>query len=175
MHNQISTAALSSCLPALHRFALQLTRNEDRANDLVQDCVERALRKSHLFDGANLRSWLFTICRRVFLNQIRSAKARGVSVELDDAPQAKLSTVESQEQIMHYNDVVDAFERLPAKDKVILSLVVIEGLKYEEAAAALGVPVGTVRSRLSRARNRLQEMVEGAVTEADGTQLASVV
>ena len=75
---------------------------------------------------------------------------------------------------MHYNDVVDAFERLPMKDRVIISLVVIEGLKYEEAAETLGVPVGTVRSRLSRARNRLQEMVEGTPVVAEGTQLASV-
>jgi RNA polymerase sigma-70 factor (ECF subfamily) len=76
---------------------------------------------------------------------------------------------------MHYNDVVDAFERLPLNDKVILSLVVIEGMKYEEAAAVLDVPVGTVRSRLSRARSRLMTMVEGENHENEGTQLAAVV
>lgn len=176
MQTQISTAALNECLPALNRFALQLTRNQDRAADLVQDCVERALRKAHLFDGANLRSWLFTICRRVFLNQIRSEKTRGVAVELDDAPQSRIASVETQEQTMHYNDVVDAFERLPMNDKVILSLVVIEGLKYEEAAEMLDVPVGTVRSRLSRARARLLAMVDAdAEATADGTKLVAVV
>lgn len=166
MHGHISAASLSECLPALHRFAFTLTRNEDRAADLVQDCVERALRKAHLFDGANLRSWLFTVCRRVFLNQIRSEKARGVAVELDDAPQSRLSVNDTQELSMHFRDVVDAFDGLPMNDKVVLSLVVIEGLKYEEAAELLDVPVGTVRSRLSRARVRLHGMIEGEEREA---------
>lgn len=175
MQTQISTAELNDCLPALHRFALQLTRNQDRACDLVQDSVERALRKAHLFDGSNLRSWLFTICRRVFLNQIRSEKARGVSVEIDDAPQSRLSSAQTQEQTMHFNDVVDAFQKLPVNDRVILSLVVIEGMKYEEAAEMLDVPVGTVRSRLSRARNRLMAMTEGENEAEEGTKLAAVV
>ncbi|PQA89368.1 RNA polymerase sigma factor [Hyphococcus luteus] len=175
MQTQISTAELNDCLPALHRFALQLTRNQDRACDLVQDSVERALRKAHLFDGSNLRSWLFTICRRVFLNQIRSEKARGVAVEMDDAPQSRLSSAQTQEQTMHFNDVVDAFQKLPVNDRVILSLVVIEGMKYEEAAEMLDVPVGTVRSRLSRARNRLMTMTEGENEAEEGTNLAAVV
>ncbi len=175
MQNQISTAELNDCLPALHRFALQLTRNQDRACDLVQDSVERALRKAHLFDGSNLRSWLFTICRRVFLNQIRSEKARGVAVDMDDAPQSRLASAQTQEQTMHFNDVVDAFHELPLNDRVILSLVVIEGMKYEEAAEMLDVPVGTVRSRLSRARNRLMTMIEGENEEEVGTKLAAVV
>lgn len=175
MQTQISTAELNDCLPALHRFALQLTRNQDRACDLVQDSVERALRKAHLFDGSNLRSWLFTICRRVFLNQIRSEKARGVAVEMDDAPQSRLSSAQTQEQSMHFNDVVDAFHKLPVNDRVILSLVVVEGMKYEEAAEMLDVPVGTVRSRLSRARSRLMGMVEGENETKEGTNLAAVV
>lgn len=176
MQNQISTAELTECLPALQRFAMQLTRNADRANDLVQDTVERALRKAHLFDGANLRSWLFTVCRRVFLNQIRSEKSRGHAVELDDAPPAKLAVAEAQEQIMHFNDVAAAFELLPMNDKVILSLVVIEGLKYEEAAEALDLPIGTVRSRLSRARSKLIDLVEyGATENGEGTTLSAVV
>ena len=175
MQTQISTAELNECLPALQRFALQLTRNQDRASDLVQDSVERALRKAHLFDGSNLRSWLFTICRRVFLNQIRSEKSRGIAVDMDDAPQSRLSSAQTQEQTMHFNDVVDAFQKLPVNDRVILSLVVIEGMKYEEAAELLDVPVGTVRSRLSRARTRLTTMIEGENDAQEGTQLAAVV
>ncbi|MBB4658840.1 RNA polymerase sigma factor [Parvularcula dongshanensis] len=162
----ITTTELNECLPALHRFAFTLTRNEDRANDLVQDCVERCLRKQHLFDGQNLRSWMFTVCRRVFLNQIRRDKVRGTPVDMDDAPQAKLSIDAAQEEKMHYQDVVEGFRDLPHNDKVVLSLVAIEGLKYEEAAELLDVPVGTVRSRLSRARSRLREALEqGAVQE----------
>lgn len=174
MQTQISTADLQACLPALQRFAVQLTRDADRAGDLVQDTIERALRKAHLFDGSNLKSWLFTICRRVFLNQIRSAKAKGTSVDLESVPQSFVSANDSQEQVMHYNDVATAFERLPLNDKIILSLIVMEGMKYEEAATLLEVPVGTVRSRLSRARTRLFEMVEGAGAE-QGTKSAARV
>lgn len=157
---RISSAELSACLPAVHRFAMTLTRNSDRAGDLVQDCVERCLRKQHLFDGGNLRSWMFTVCRRVFLNQLRRDKARGVSIDIEDAPVSKLSIDALQEDNMHYRDVVESFYELPHNDKVVLSLVAIEGLKYEEVAELLDVPIGTVRSRLSRARSRLRERLE---------------
>lgn len=155
----ISTAALSDCLPALERFAMSLTGTRDQADDLVQDTVERALKKAHLFDGSNLRAWMFTICRRLFLNQIRSRKTRGIAVPVDDAPQAALSIDERQEMSMHFQDVANAFEKLPLNDRVILSLVVMEGLKYEETAELLDIPIGTVRSRLSRARARLEAMI----------------
>jgi RNA polymerase sigma-70 factor (ECF subfamily) len=167
-HGHISKESLEECLPALKRFAFTLTRNEDRASDLVQDCVERALRKAHLFDGANLRSWLFTVCRRIFLNQIRSEKVRGTAVTVEDAPQLRLAVGQTQEIHMHFQDVSDAFEKLPMNDKVVLSLVVIEGLKYDEVAALFDVPIGTVRSRLSRARARLQSLIE-AKGEEEGT------
>ena len=159
-NSTITPEALAECLPALYRFAFSLTRTEDRAHDLVQDCVERCLNKQHLFDGQNLRSWMFTVCRRVFLNQIRRDKSRGIPVDMDDAPQSKLSIDASQEEKMHYQDVVEGFADLPHNDKVVLSLIAIEGLKYEEAAELLEVPVGTVRSRLSRARNRLRERLD---------------
>ncbi len=172
-NNAITAADLNECLPALQRFAFTLTRNEDRARDLVQDCLERCLRKQHLFDGQNLRSWMFTVCRRVFLNQIRRDKVRGVAVEMDDAPQSKLSIDAAQEEKMHYQDVVEGFRDLPHNDKVVLSLVAIEGLKYEEAAELLEVPVGTVRSRLSRARTRLRESLEAR--DLEGTAVAARV
>ncbi|MEM0930418.1 MAG: sigma-70 family RNA polymerase sigma factor [Pseudomonadota bacterium] len=156
----ISSFELSQALPALRRFAITLTRNEDRANDLVQDSVERCLRKQHLFDGENLRSWMFTVCRRVFLNQLRRENVRGVTVDLEDAPQHRLSIDPFQEERMHYKDVVTNFQKLPHNDKVVLSLVAIEGLKYEEAATLLKVPVGTVRSRLNRARQRLKDCLD---------------
>lgn len=162
MSATFTTAELYEVLPALRRFALSLTRNEDRADDLVQDSVERALLKSEYFEpGTNLRSWIFTVCRRVFLNQIRKQKSRGVSVELDDAPQVKLAEAAPQDGALAFSEMAGHFERLPLRDKVVLSLVVIEGMKYEEAATLLDVPVGTVRSRLSRARSRLKSLVDG--------------
>lgn len=171
----ITTAELQECLPALQRFALKLTRNADRADDLVQDCVERALNKQHLFDGQNLRSWMFTICRRVFLNQIRKEKSRGTQVDIENTPESKFSEKALQEEKMHFQDVVENFQKLPMNDKVILSLVVIEGLKYDEAAGVLEIPVGTVRSRLSRARNKLAELMSEHDAEEDGTTLAAVL
>lgn len=162
MSATFTTAELNEVLPSLRRFALMLTRSEDRANDLVQDSVERALLKSHYFEpGTNLRSWMFTLCRRLFLNNIRKNKTRGVSVEFDDAPQATLSVAPNQEARVEYAQMQECFDRLPRRDREILSMVAIEGWKYDEAASALGVPIGTVRSRLSRARARLRDMAEG--------------
>lgn len=168
-----SMTELHAILPALNRFAYTLTRNHDAAADLVQDSVERCLKKKHLFDGQNLRSWMFTVCRRVFLNQLRREKSRGTSVDIEDAPQSHLSIRALQEENMHYRDVVESFRELPLNDKVVLSLIAIEGLKYEEAADLLEVPVGTVRSRLSRARSRLRELIESGVTE--GTEASATV
>ena len=172
MNATFTTSELNDVLPALRRFALSLTRNEDQADDLVQDSVERAIAKSEYFEpGTNLRSWMFTLCRRVFLNQIRKQKTRGAVVDLDDAPQSSVAAAPTQYTSVECNEVIQGFDRLPMRDKVVLSLVAVEGLKYEEAAEVLDVPVGTVRSRLSRARARLKELVE-AGNDA-GADLAS--
>lgn len=174
MTSTLSATELNDCLPALSRFAMSLTGARDRADDLAQDTVERALNKAHLFDGSNLRAWLFTICRRLFLNQIRSRKTRGFSVPVEDAPQAALSISEGQEMAMHFNDVSDAFDRLPENDRMILSLIVMEGLKYVDVAQLLDIPIGTVRSRLSRARARLKDMIS-ATDDNEGTEVAARV
>ena len=161
MTKTFSTAELTEILPSLQRFAMSLTRNEDRANDLVQDSIERALLKADLYTpGTNLRSWMFTLCKRVFLNQIRREKSRGHNVELSDVPQAKVSEEASQEKTIEWRETSACFERLPAADKSVLSLVAVNGMKYEEAAEELDVPVGTIRSRLFRARERLKAMTD---------------
>lgn len=145
---------------ALRRFALLLTRSYEDAEDLAQDTIERALLKAHLFDGANLRSWLFTVCRRVFLNQIRKNKTRGVMTAIEDAPQSALRTECEQEAVLEFHRLVNCFDMLPVRDQAILSMIVFDGARYDEAAKAMSVPVGTIRSRLSRARARLQSYVE---------------
>ena len=160
MNAHVNSSTLNECLPALNRFALSLTKNQDRAADLVQDSVERALRKAHLFDGKNMRAWLFTICKRVFLNDIRRQKTRGRSIDFTEATHDKLALKQSQDLQMHCRDLEHAFARLPKRDQTILSLIAIEGLKYEETASELGIPVGTVRSRLSRARQRLRDSLD---------------
>ncbi|WP_425408781.1 RNA polymerase sigma factor [Hyphococcus sp.] len=152
---------LNDVMPALQRFAMSLTRNQEAAEDLVQDSIERALRKAHYYEpGTNFRSWMFTLCRRLFLNQIRKQKSQGVSVELDDSPQAKIAEPASQESSYEFHEVMEHFDKLPERDRDVISLIAIEGMKYTEAAKKLKTPVGTIRSRLSRARTRLKEMTE---------------
>lgn len=159
MSATFTTAELSDALPALRRFAFSLTRNEDDADDLVQDSVERALAKAHYFEaGTNLKSWLFTLCKRLFLNQMRRRQTQGHAIDIDDAPQSKIAEDASQEISAECRETLERFETLPMRDKVVLSLIVVEGVKYEEAAQILDVPVGTIRSRLSRARARLKEL-----------------
>lgn len=150
---------LAEEIPCLSRFALSLARDQQRAQDLVQDTLERAIIKAHLFDGVNLRSWLLTICRRIFLNNVRQTRMRGEAVDLDAAPTDAVSVPQEQDAKMRYLSVVKHFQALPLRDKVIISLIVFDGLKYEEVAKTLSVPVGTVRSRLSRARRRLLEQI----------------
>ncbi|MGE0407633.1 MAG: RNA polymerase sigma factor [Amphiplicatus sp.] len=151
---------LENEIAPLCRFALLLTKSYDDAEDLAQDTMERALIKAHLFDGANLRSWLFTVCQRIFLNRVRREKARGMSVELDDAPLGALSADGGQEEMMTYKRTAECIARLPERDQRLLSLIALHGARYEDAARETGAPVGTVRSRLSRARARLKEMVD---------------
>ncbi len=148
-------------LPALQRYACTLTRDSDRADDLVQDCVERALTRWHLYEqGTNLRAWLFTICRRLFLNECRKTATRGVHIEYEDVRMA-IPVKAQQEAKVELEELKSAFQTLPLNDKVVLSLITLEGLKYEEAAVLLNVPVGTIRSRLSRARSKLTVLLEG--------------
>ena len=150
---------------ALRRFALLLTKSYEDAEDLAQDTMERAMLKAHLFDGANLRSWLFTMCRRVFLNDIRKKKSRGSAVDIDDAPQAAMGVEGNQEAAADFSHLNDCFDQLPKRDQDILSIVVLKGARYEEAAKELKVPVGTVRSRLFRARERLKHLFENGSHE----------
>ncbi len=151
---------LKRCLPGLQRYSVSLTRSHDQAADLVQDCVERALRKAHLFDGANLQAWLTTLCRRVYLNSLRKAKTRGQTVEIDASSAHQLAVNPVQEDHLVYLDVVREFQLLAPCDQKILTVVGLEGNRYCDAAQMLQVPVGTVRSRLSRARARLAARIE---------------
>lgn len=160
MNQSLDPAELRSCLPGLYRYANSLTRNGDQALDLVQDSVERALTKAHLFDGVNLRAWLSTICRRIFLNEIRKRNSRGVVVHLDDSHPQWTAIEPDQEIKIHYQSVIAALERLSPNDQNVITLIAYDGMKYDEAATRLGIPTGTVRSRLSRARLRLTSVVE---------------
>ena len=143
-------------IPRLRRYARALTRNTTRADDLVQICLTRALAKSHLWQpGTNLRAWLFTILHNVHVNEVRRALREGVAVPVEDA--APLMTAPaSQDASLQLRDLDRAMARLAEEQRQVLLLVGLEGMQYEEAAMVLQIPVGTVRSRLSRGRAALK-------------------
>lgn len=156
-------------LPRLRRFARYLTRDTDHADDAVQECLVRAVDKIDTWQpGSNMRAWLFTILKNVLRNEARSF---GRFVATDPQPEDGDLTVvapAAQEAYMALLEVNEAFARLSAQHQEILLLVAIEGLKYEEAALVLDLPVGTIRSRLARARHELTCKMNGEAASATG-------
>lgn len=146
-------------LPHLRRYALFLARDVAIAEDLVQDCVERAIDRADQFKpGTSFRAWLFTILRSIFLNQQRRAANRPLAPE-DNATAIQSSVGASQESHVEMRQLETALQKLSSAHRDVLLLIVIEGFSYEEAADMLEVPLGTVRSRLSRARRELSDLI----------------
>lgn len=153
-------------IPRLRRYARYLARDMDRADDLVQECLARAISNLRQWKpGTNLRAWLFVILRNVHLNELRRDKRTTLDGELP-ASHPALGTPGNQEDHLALLETQAAFNRLSPEHKEILVLVVIEGLAYEEAASVLDVPVGTVRSRLSRARLTLKGLLGDEARQA---------
>lgn len=159
-------ASLDALVPALRRYAVALLRDREAADDLVQDCLERAVSRWTLRrrDG-DLRAWLFTILHNRFLDIVRRRRREGIWVALDDAPDLP-SVVAAAEGRLALGDVLTALNRLDTEDRAVILLVAIEDLSYDEAARVLGVPVGTIMSRLSRARGRLRRGLDGGAVPA---------
>lgn len=155
-------------LDDVYRFALSMTRDESDADDVVQETFLRAYRSWHTFEpGSECRKWLFTICRNVFL-RLRERERRRVDYGGDDAQlEALASGQEGVGSIAEHADVLSRVDLGPALERAIgelpevfrsaVALVDVEGMAYNEAASVLGVPVGTIRSRLFRGRRLLQE------------------
>jgi RNA polymerase sigma-70 factor (ECF subfamily) len=151
--------ALRPMLPRLRRFALWLARDPHAADDLVQSTVERALTKwTTRRDDESLRAWLFAILYRLFLDGKRrsSRYARLLGALRDDEP-----TWPSAERVAIAHSILGAFAALPVEQRSLLIWVTIEGMSYQEVADILDVPIGTVMSRLSRARRALRALGEG--------------
>lgn len=149
-------------IPRLRRYARHLVGDVDRADDLVQECLTRALGKRDSWTpGTNLRAWLFVILRNCHINELRRAQRSPISGE-PPLSEPDLARAGSQEARVALLEVRDAFLGLSEEHREVLLLVAVEELRYEEAAAILGVPLGTVRSRLSRARQALRAALEGA-------------
>src|SRR5471032_1598462 len=144
-------ADIAAHIPRLRRYARALTGDRDRAEDLVQDTLERALGKFHLWrHGSDLRACLFAIMHNVFINQLKARR----ELALDDAVEAGLESA-PQADMLEVRDLDSALRRLPHEQREVVLLVGLEQFSYAEAAKALGIPMGTVMSRLSRGRERL--------------------
>jgi RNA polymerase sigma-70 factor, ECF subfamily len=142
---------LEPLIPALRRFARALTRDAEIADDLVQDTLVRALRGEHLFHGGDLRTWLFTILLNLDRNRRRGLARRPVLAVIEEVepPGAPGSDGSAR-------DISRGLGLLPVEQREVLLLVTLEGMSYREAAETQGVPIGTIMSRLSRARTALR-------------------
>lgn len=148
-----------SYIPHLRRYARALLRNNTlAADDLVQDCLERALSRLHLWRrDSDMRAWLFTIMHNLYANQMRKVSNTPQFVELDPDHAHEQSNAE---QDLEVRDVQQAIDILSPDQREVLLLVTLEGLQYQEVATILGVPEGTVMSKLSRARDKLREIMQ---------------
>ena len=146
-------------IPRLRRYARALTRDLVSADDLVQDCLTRALGKLHLWqEGTDLRAWLFTILHNQYVNHVRRAVREGAAVGLSES-EPLLTRAPQQGKRLELRDLERAIAKLPEEQRSVILLVGLEGMRYEEVAAVLGVPVGTIRSRLSRGREALRRLM----------------
>lgn len=160
-------ADVEAAIPSLRRYALTLTRDVDAADDLVQDCLERALDKRRLWRPQGpVRAWLFAILHNRFVSDRRRDSRRGPHGPLDGA--AEPAAVDDPVAAVALSEVGRALDALSPEQRAALLLVAVEGLTYAEASAALGVPVGTVMSRIARARRSLSRAL------GEGPRLAQV-
>ncbi|MET0875929.1 MAG: sigma-70 family RNA polymerase sigma factor [Tardiphaga sp.] len=147
---------IGAAIPALRRYARALRRDADIADDLVQDTLVRALRSEHLFHGGDVRSWLYTILTNLNRNRLRSLARRPVLSPIEDNDAPDLAGPEAGGR-----DIERALATLVEDQRNALLLVVLEGLSYREVAEVQGVPIGTVMSRLARARVQIKTYLDG--------------
>lgn len=154
---------LIELLPRLRRFARNLTRQSDDADDLVQIALERALKRCEQWDSnGRLDSWMFGIIRHAWIDELRSSRRRGVQLDVDELSETIADSQGAMEdEVM---SVQAAMARLPEEQRTAVSLVLIEGLSYKEAAQVMDVPIGTLTSRLARGREALQVLLGGTIS-----------
>ncbi len=149
---------IEATIPALRRYALALLRDPDGALDLVQDCLERAVARRHLYRGDGpLQAWLFRILLNCHRDQLRRRPDAGHLVFVEDIGSAAVSPA-GQEAHMALRELDAAIRRLPVDQRSALLLVTLEGMSIAEAAHVLEIPQGTLMSRIARARSALREM-----------------
>jgi RNA polymerase sigma-70 factor (ECF subfamily) len=152
---------LVAALPRLRRFARGLTGSATEADDLVQAACERALTRAHQFqEGTRFDSWMFRIVQTIWIDQIRAREVRKEDGDVVEERLGSDASARGVEARLALFEVRNAIERLPPDQRATLMLVTVEGLSYKEAAAVAGVPVGTIMSRLARARIALQQQLD---------------
>lgn len=160
-------ALIGAHIPHLRRYARALTGDVTRADDLVQDTLERAWIKFHLWQPAlDLRPWLFTIMHNIYVNQVR-ANVRRERIPASDGDAEVRGVRPNQTDMLEVSEVLACLDRLPPEQREVLLLVSLESLNYTQVGKILGIPVGTVTSRLARARMRLRALLEGSAGEGD--------
>ncbi len=147
-------AEMLALLPQLRRYSRSLTRSDSESEDLLQDCVEKALVHRGNWRGANLKSWAYRIMTNLHLNARRSLRRRP-TVAISEADMVAIDTVPADP--LQRSRLVQALDTLPPEARAVLMLVAVEGHSYQEVAQILDIPIGTVMSRLSRARHSLRE------------------
>jgi RNA polymerase sigma-70 factor (ECF subfamily) len=165
--------ALIAQLPALRRYAAALSGSLANGDDLVQDCIERALKQSdRLRDKQKLGGWLRSILHNLYIDELRRKRSRGIEEDITDlADDFAISVPPSDRAPFH--EFTAAMATLSAEHREILLLVGLDGMNYREIAEALHIPMGTVMSRLARARERLRNALESG-TERETANIASL-
>jgi RNA polymerase sigma factor (sigma-70 family) len=162
---------MAALLPRLRRFALSLAGNGADADDLVQDTVERALRSLHQWQqGTRLDSWMFRIAQNLWIDAVRARRVRAVaSHDPETAANVAVDGARDMEARLAFADTVSALGALPEDQRVVMALIVFDGMSYRDAADGLNVPIGTITSRLARARMTLAARVFGAEMQGAGS------
>ena len=161
-------------IPRLRRYARALTRNAVRADDLVQDTLARALRKEHLWQpGTDLRAWLFTIMHNQNVNEVGRAMRDDTTVDVENCASVLIAATDPTAS-RQLSELERALGELPEEQRQVILLVGLEGMSYEDAAAVLTVPIGTIRSRLSRGRDALRKLMGREINAASAAPVRNL-
>jgi RNA polymerase sigma factor (sigma-70 family) len=158
-------------IPGLRRYARALLRDATAADDLVQDCLERAIGRWHQRHGdGDARSWLYAILHNLAVSEMRRAARRGPHVALGEEGAIDPGAPPTQEDGLHHRALLDALATLPEDQRAALLLVSVEDMSYADTARVLGVPIGTVMSRIARAREKLRRAIEAGSVVPEARQ-----
>jgi RNA polymerase sigma factor (sigma-70 family) len=163
-------------IPALRRYARGLLRDSTAADDLVQDCLERVIAHWHRRRNEDPRTWVFAILHNVAVNNLRQSTRRGAHLVLEEVREEALAQRPGQEDGLLQQGILDAISQLSDEQRSVVLLVSIEDMPYAQVAAVLAIPIGTVMSRLARARERLRQILEQPDRSVDrrGTHLRRI-